>query len=320
MAEFRWDLFRATFARLDWLWLALGLVFIGASYVGRAVRWAVMIRPMRPHPSYWNLTAANLIGFTAIVLFGRPGELVRPYLIARSEKLPFSSQMAAWFLERIYDLLVVLLLFGYTLATFDASGRNLGQALTWVFHFGGTIVVTACGGCLALLLVSASFPKRTMLAFLGRLPGLPERLRTRVMGLVEAFLDGLDSTRSVRSVVTLVAYTFVEWLIIVASYYCVLRAFPESATLSYLDALVLVGFSALGSIVQIPGLGGGMQIASIVALTELYGLPLESASGLAVLIWIVTFVTVVPSGLVLAAKEGLKWGNLRSIRVGEGIE
>ena len=38
-----------------------------------------------------------------MVILGRAGELVRPYLISLKEQVPFSSQMAAWLLERILD-------------------------------------------------------------------------------------------------------------------------------------------------------------------------------------------------------------------------
>jgi hypothetical protein len=49
-------------------------------------------------------------------------------------------------------------------------------------------------------------------------------------------------------------------------------------------------------------------------LTEIFGLPVESATGLAVLIWILTFVVVAPFGLALAFHEGLKWSKLRHLR------
>ena len=48
-------------------------------------------------------------------MFGRPGEFVRPYLIARKEQVPVTSQFAAWVLERMFDLLMALLLFGFAL-------------------------------------------------------------------------------------------------------------------------------------------------------------------------------------------------------------
>ena len=57
-----------------------------------------------------------------------------------------------------------------------------------------------------------------------------------------------------------------------------------------------------------------MQVAAVVVLTELFGLPLEAASGFAIALWLVTFVTVVPFGIVLAFREGLNWRKLSHVR------
>src|SRR4029079_7463303 len=46
----------------------------------------------------------TIVGFTGLALLGRPGELIRPYLIARREKLTLSSQLAVWAVERIFDI------------------------------------------------------------------------------------------------------------------------------------------------------------------------------------------------------------------------
>jgi hypothetical protein len=66
-------------------------------------------------------------------------------------------------------------------------------------------------------------------------------------------------------------------------------------------------------VIQIPGIGGGMQVAGALVLTELYGLPLETATAVAILIWLITFVVIVPVGLLLAFHEGLEWGKLKHI-------
>ena len=87
-----------------------------------------------------NLLSATVIGFTAITLFGRPGEFVRPYLIAVKEQVPVTSQLAAWVLERIFDLLMALLVFAFALSRVQASGLHVGANLTWVLAVGGRIV------------------------------------------------------------------------------------------------------------------------------------------------------------------------------------
>jgi hypothetical protein len=79
------------------------------------------------------------------------------------------------------------------------------------------------------------------------------------------------------------------------------------------DILILMGFVSFGGVIQIPGVGGGTQVVAILALTELFGVRLEVATSFAMLLWIITFVAIVPAGLVLALKEGLDWRGLRRI-------
>jgi hypothetical protein len=50
-----------------------------------------------------------------------------------------------------------------------------------------------------------------------------------------------------------------------------------------------------------------------VVLTELFRVRLEPATSFAMLIWVLSFVVVVPAGLMLTVKEGLDWRSLRRI-------
>src|SRR5262249_10240652 len=79
MSSFSWREFGASLVSVDWSWMALGLSAVLATYVGRALRWEIMIRPVAPHAKLLRLLSATCIGFTAVVLFGRAGEPVRPY-------------------------------------------------------------------------------------------------------------------------------------------------------------------------------------------------------------------------------------------------
>src|ERR1700682_2700734 len=84
--SFEWQKFGSTFFQADWKWLSLALGLVIVTYAGRALRWQVMLRPIHANVSFWNIFSATAIGFAAVVLFGRTGELVRPYLIAMKEK------------------------------------------------------------------------------------------------------------------------------------------------------------------------------------------------------------------------------------------
>lgn len=309
---FRWDIFFSKFVHIDWRWLAACIALFLLTYVSRALRWEVMLRPLRDNAKVWNVLSATVIGFTAITLLGRAGEAVRPYLISVKERVPFSSQMAAWFLERIFDLLLVLIIFGIALGRMPA-GVNASPALAWVLHTGGYFVASLGILCIVLLLVFRNFAEPARRRILSAISFLPEKLHGWVEKTITAFVEGMECTRDVRSLGLLVVYTVVQWMIIVAGYWLLFKAMPTTAWFGLNDVMVFVGFVAFGSVVQVPGIGGGVQVASVLVLTEIFHTSFEDATALAILIWILSWVLVVPFGLAFAFHEGLNWKKISHI-------
>jgi uncharacterized protein (TIRG00374 family) len=312
---FNWGVFASVFLQLNWIWLVTAVGFALATYYGRALRWAVIIRPLHPRSSMWHLFSATAIGFTAIVAFGRPGEFVRPYLIAIKEHLSFSSQLAAWLLERIYDLLIALLIFGFALSQVERSGTAVGPRMEWVLKAGGHMVAITGLICLVVLLLFRKFSDAMRQRLLEALAFLPSRYYQRAEEVVTAFVQGVGATKDHAVLLKIVFYTFLEWALIAGSYFCIFRAFPALGTFRMTDVLIFMGFVSFGSVVQIPGVGGGVQLVSLLVLTELFRMPLELASSVAVMVWLLTFVVVVPLGLLFVFHEGLNWQKLKQIEV-----
>ena len=312
-SSFQWRLFLSTLSHVNTAWLSVSIVLILLTYWGRALRWEVMLRPLGSTRPVLNLTYDTAIGFTAVVLLGRAGEVVRPYLIAINAGVSFSSQVAAWMLERILDLLAVLLLFGLALAWIPSRGLALGPALRWALGAGGYVVAGIGVACLLLLVLFRNFSESSQARLLNATTFLPENYYKRVERLLKAFSQGMECTRDPRSLVLLLLYTVLEWTLIIAAYYALFRSFPISAQFKITDVVITLGFMAFGSIVQIPGIGGGVQIVSVVVFTEIYRFPVEAAAGLAIFIWIITVVVIVPVGLVCAFHEGLTWRKLRQL-------
>ena len=310
--SFDWGLLVASFTRLKWNWVLLSFLPILASYYGRALRWAVFLRPLKQRPSVKNLLSATVIGFTAITLFGRAGELVRPYLIARKEQVPLSSQLATLLLERIFDLLMALLLFGFALAQVNASGVAVGPRLSSVLSVGGKLVGVVAVLLLIILLAFRHLAEPARRRLTDALRFLPEHHFRRAENLVGAFVQGVESTRSDAALIGMIAYSFLEWGLVIACYWCLAESF-RGLNLTIVDVLIFIGFVSFGAAIQLPGIGGGIQVASVLVLTELFGTRLEVATSFALLVWIMTFVAIVPFGLVLALREGLEWHSLRQI-------
>jgi len=310
---FQWGEFARTLQHVDGWWVLTAACFSLLTYVGRALRWQVLMRPVKCDAGFKNLFSATVIGFTALVLFGRAGELVRPYLIAVKEKVPFSSQIAAWLLERIFDVLTALLIFGFALSRVHTSGANVGPNLRWVLRVGGSAAGILGVLALALLVALSWFSSAMRTRLLESLRFLPEPSRRRVEEIVVAFTEGVGCARSRSILYPLAFYSLLEWALIIGAYECLFRALPATAPLGFTDVVIFVGFAAFGAVVQIPGVGGGVQVVAVVVLTELFGMSLEVSGGMALLIWFTTFVVVVPVGVLLAFREGINWQKLRSI-------
>jgi hypothetical protein len=295
-------------------WFVAAWVVTMLSLLGRAVRWQVMIRPLNPRSSLWSLFVSTVIGYTALILLGRPGEFVRPWLIARRERVALSSQIAAWTLERVYDMLLILGLFGYALVLVLENGARGGVFWQRVLEAGGWFAGITGTVCLAVLITVHRFPDLLEQRCTQVLSAVGEPFRARAVLLLQTALAGVRSTRDYRSVAALLWWSAVEWFLVLVVYWAVFRAFPQTAGFGIAQIIVYTGFVTFGSIVQIPGIGGGYQVVSALVLNEIFGVALEPASMIALTAWIISFVGIVPAGLLLALHEGIRWASLRNLK------
>jgi hypothetical protein len=100
---FDWGTFWSQTHRIRKFQVLYAIVLIYAAYTLRAVRWKIFLKPVRPSTTVAEMVSPTLVGFAGLALLGRAGEFIRPYLIARRTNLSFSSQLAVWAVERIFD-------------------------------------------------------------------------------------------------------------------------------------------------------------------------------------------------------------------------
>lgn len=312
---FDWGRFGATLRSLDPGFYALAILFIILSYLGRAVRWEVMSRPLGASASLLRLTVSTTIGFTAVLLLGRPGEFVRPWLIARDTRTAFTSQLAIWFFERVYDLLIVILFFGYGLIHLARGGLvgKAGPELKFVLSSGGAVALAGAGICLACIFALRFLSPTQRQGLIGLLDRLPTALANRLKPLADNFMEGAAASCDGKLQGLVLLYTLLEWLVIAGCYWALFQAFPVTRHFSFSDVAATVGLVSFGAIVQLPGIGGGMQVAAIAVLTQIFGLGLEDATSVAILLWVTTFWLVLPVGVGLAIREGLSFGSMRTL-------
>ena len=371
--SFDWARFRNA-SRVHPLHVAAAIALIYITYVLRALRWKIFLEPVCKTRTA-ALIAPTFIGFTGLALLGRPGEFIRPYLIARKEGLSFASQVGVWTVERIFDVGAFTVLM-----TVDVFFSSAIRANPYLPKFR-MAAVALCGVVALTSLLAFAIRKRghQVAAFLHNLTArFSVRLASVVDQKVRAFGEGLNTISGVKALFRLIAVSLLMWFMIALAYREVAHSYPpeplsaqqgppfvdvetarladmpESAgqpltqdTIAALSAalkskgyslrtfkgdiwlyrqkqrikkvgdrphladmdvphvLLLMGFSMVGSIVQLPAVGGGSQLAVISALQVVYGIPPEAALSCGILLWLVTFMSCIPLGLILAHRAHL---------------
>jgi hypothetical protein len=94
------------------------------------------------------------------------------------------------------------------------------------------------------------------------------------------------------------------WVLIAYAYYAVTHAYPgELQALTLPHEVVLMGSSMVGSMLQLPAVGGGSQLATISMLSAGFHIEHELAVSCGMMLWAVTFMSVIPTGLAIARHE-----------------
>jgi hypothetical protein len=213
-------------------------------------------------------------------------------------------------LERVFDLLMVLLLFGFALTQVSPSAGT-GPQMRTVLASGGVLALGLGIACVAVIVITALSADLSRRLFGRVVSVLPQGIARKLSGIFDSFLSGMSSTGNFKSLAELFFWSVIEWATILAAMHFALKAYPDTAHFRLLDTAVFSGFVTFGSAVQLPGIGGGMQVATVLVATELFGLRLESATALALLVWVLTWLVIVPVGVAVAFSQGLKWGALR---------
>jgi hypothetical protein len=294
--RFDWSTFWTQTSEVNWWLILSAIALIYVTYFLRALRWKVFLRPVCHAPAR-RLLGPTFIGFTGLALLGRPGEFIRPYVIARKEGLSVSSQIGVWTVERIFDLGAFTVLAAVDIFT----AKGLPDVS--IFHKAGFALVAMAAG----LSAGAYFMKRHGIRVAGWLERRFERLAPKfamhLSAKARAFGEGLNTIHDAGSFLQLVAVSLALWFCITLAYLQVVHAYPALRHLPYSHLMLLVGFSMIGGVVQLPAIGGGSQLATIAGLVHVFDVPKELGVSCGILLWLVTFIAVTPTGLALAHRE-----------------
>src|ERR1051325_863407 len=144
--DFDWPLFVSSLWNIQPWWLTLSIVRPLLTYVVRAIRWQVLLNPLKSI-RMGPLISTNVLGFSAIYLVGRAGEVGRPVWVTRRERVPLTASVATIIVERFLDTLMLIAFFGGALLLVKLPSAaehtvTLMKNTAWIMVAGSAAALT----------------------------------------------------------------------------------------------------------------------------------------------------------------------------------
>lgn len=293
--------------------LCLALLLIYACYAVRSLRWQAMQRNIGPS-RFLDVFTVTLAGFAAVNILSRVGEPIRPLLLARKAKHPVADIFGIWALERLIDTASFAIILAIGLISYrQRAGTGEMSATIAAAKVGGRLL----GGAVVAVIVILAYLRLHGTALLEsrmRLWAESQGWRVKAANIVLGFVRGVQTIKSWSDLAATVFYSTLHWTLVLVVYVLVCKSFGGAlGQLGFSDCTMLLGLTLVGSIIQLPAVGGGFQTAAFVVLTKLFGILPEPATAAALLLWLVAFVACSIVGVPVLIREGVSLGNLREL-------
>jgi uncharacterized protein (TIRG00374 family) len=296
--------------KANYWWLVPGICVYFVGVWVRAWRWHYLLKPIKEIPTR-AMFPITTIGYMGNNIYpARAGEVLRAIILKRKEGVPVSASLATIIVERIFDG-VVMLAFVFLnlpeLAKLTGSSGFVGN-IQQVAVIGTGIFL----GALAVFLLAAMFPQITAKVGLWMIERfIPKRIHTKIIGIMNKFLDGLASLRSPLNVLMVFFTSVIIWLLETAKYWFVMHAFKFSV--SFFALMLMNGIVNLATTIpSAPGYIGTFDAPGIAVLTA-YGVDQANAAGYTLTLHVALWLPITLLGAYYFAREGIKWSdNLRS--------
>ena len=292
-------------ARVDLLVAGFGAVIL--TYVIRAWRWQFLLKPIG-RTRFRTTFRTTVIGFAALGLLpARAGDVIRPYLLARQEGLSTPATLATVGMERVLDLIAVLVLLAlYVWGLADTAA--FPPALLRSIEISAAIAGLTAVLLMALMWILATHPERIGDIVFVAARILPHAMADRLAALTRTFSGGLAVAREPRALATSLLLSFPLWVAIAGEAWLVTVAF--GITMPFAGTFLLQALLVIGVAVPTPGAVGSYHEAYRIGVTTFFGAPDDKAVAAAIVTHAISYFPVILTGLLFMIQDGLSLGRL----------
>lgn len=297
---------KKSFVGADYRMLVPMMGILLTFYALKAWRWSLLLKPVRDLTP-GQVTPAMMIGFMANNLLpAHLGEFARVYVLGEQFGLRKTPVLSTVILERVFDIVAILLLLGLSLFFVDGLPPEL-ERFCQLFGVASLIGVVV----LVVYMSATQWFVAVVRRVFGWFPFLPKKLTEGVPGMLESAAEGLDSVRQPRLLLAIAFSSVAQWMLNGLMIYCSARAFGLSV--SYMDSLMVMGVIVFAILLPAPpGYFGVIQLCFKVVLAGRY--PAEEVVACSMFYQVSQYIPVTLTGLVFLSRVGLKLSSLQAAK------
>lgn len=292
---------------LGWLLLFIPLTLL--SHYLRALRWDLLLAREKIQPSRLTLFSGVMFGYFMNLVFPRLGEVSRPVYVARKLDVSSGMMIGTILLERLIDILFLILLFYIVVFTLVGDPEVLSGIFGRESLPSGLLVGIALAtialplGLTLLFRFSRALSERLVIPPDASLKDIPlfMRLLRKVFNLIESFSNGIQSIRYVPNWPLFVGYSLLIWVC-----YILMMLIPFGMLdfgpiygLGLKEATIVTMISSIGIVIPTPAGIGTYHLFVQQALFQLYGIPLVDGLTFATVTHGVTVLIILVSSPIL---------------------
>ena len=244
------------FAKANYFWVFAATVFGVLAYWFRAVRWNLLLEPMgykiSNSNSFWTISFGYLMNLT----IPRSGELARSTALFSVEKVPVEKSFGTIILERVIDLICMMVFLGLTLifkykailSFYDYVTKEKSKSAT---EESSTDIYLIFGAILILGIIAFLVRKK--------LENFP--IYQKVLNFIKGIFHGLTSIFKMKQKVKFILLSLGIWISYYFAAYLVCFALPETSNFTIVDGFFIIVVGTLGMMVPASGGIGAFHLA-----------------------------------------------------------
>lgn len=266
--ENKWNYLYKTWQSANKGWLLMMAFFAMISHLLRAERWKMLMEPTGHKITLQSSFLSVMVGYLVNLVIPRGGEVSRCYNLYKLEKSPVEVSFGTVVVERLIDLICLLVLIGFA---FIVESEKL-FAFIETLPIQSSLLAGKVNGLLLIAIVGFTL----LLAFIWIIKR-NHKLNAFIKKMMAGFKDGLAAVFKLERKLLFVFYTSGIWVLYFVMSYCVILAFPETSGLGFSAVLSLFAIGSIAMAIPLPGGTGSYHALVPAGLVFLYQIPRSEA-------------------------------------------